>query len=487
MLYKKDIHYTLKIKLLIDFFSYSMNFLDDIITLIDDSILLDAENSITWWNIIKSWFHWEIDKMRDLIQESERWISEYQKKISLETTISSLKIKFSSAQWYFIEIPHSQSSHILPSFIPRQSLTSVARYTTDVLREFESKLLHASSELQNKEYKVFLDIRNTIKWHYSNIYNISRNISHIDFLSNWAHISKIRSYETPKITSGFTLNVVGGKHPVIALQEPDFISNSIHQEKKDYIHVITWPNMWGKSTYLRQNALLILMGHIGYDIPCVSAEMSIVDKIFSRVGSWDNLYLGQSTFMVEMQEISYILRHSTRKSFVIIDEIWRGTSTYDGMSLAWSILEYNQKHIWAKTLFATHYHEIIDFAESLAGTSNHSVSIWENEKNIVFLRKIIPWWMKKSYGIQVAALAGMPQEILQDAQSLIWKLSQQAEKQQLFIPDDYILQNKNNTKQSTNFKSQEIIQRIKKLDLERISPIQCLQKLSEIQEEIKEF
>ena len=464
-----------------------MDFLDDIIQLIDDAISDDADIVITSGNIIKAWYNSEVDIQRKVIEESEAWISEYQKRLIHETSIQTLKIKFSSAQWYFIEIPHSQNSKILSSFIPRQSLTSVSRYTSIELREFESKLQIANSELYEREYNIFLHIRNTIQWHYNNIYTISRNISHLDFLGNGAYISLLHWYNTPKITSHYTLDIDWGKHPVISLSERDFISNSLNLNAKNYIHVITWPNMWGKSTYLRQNALLILMSHVWYDIPCRSAEIWLIDQIFSRVWAGDNLYLGQSTFMVEMQEISYILRHSTKKSFVIIDEIGRGTSTYDGMSLAWSILEHNQKRIWAKTLFATHYHEIIDYAENLNGVSNASVSVGENESNIVFLRKIIPGGIKKSYGIEVAALAGMPQEVLWNARKRMSELTQKHQNTQLQIPEYSLLWDNIKNNQNSRDKSQGIILKLKNLDLERISPIECLQKISEIQQEIKEI
>ncbi len=464
-----------------------MNFIDSIIELIEDSVMQDADIWISWWNIIKSWYDKDIDNDRLIIEESERWISEYQKTLIWETWITALKIKFSTVQWYFIEIPHAQTSNILPSFIPRQSLTGVSRYSTDELGRYEAKLQSATSELNNKEYRVFLNIRNIVSWQYNNIYSISRKISNIDFLSNGAYISRYRSYNCPNIKKEFSLEIVSGKHPVISLNEADFISNSVFFDKKDFIHVITGPNMWWKSTFLRQNALLILMAHIGYDIPCKSSNIGLVDKIFSRVWSWDNLYLWQSTFMVEMQEISYILRHSTKKSFVIIDEIWRGTSTYDGMSLAQSILEYNQRKIWAKTLFATHYHEIIDYAENLAGASNYSVSVWENEKNIVFLRKIIPGWIKKSYGIEVASLAGIPEQVLTNARKLMSQFQSKQNYKQLQIPDVNVLEKLNEKSQVENIKSQEIIDSIKNIDLERISPIEWIRKVSEIQEKIKKI
>ena len=463
-----------------------MEQIDILINLLESSISDDADTSVKLWNIIKTGYNDNIDNDRAIIKESETWISEYQKTLITKTTITTLKIKFTSAQWYFIEIPHSQNQNILPEFIPRQSLTSVSRYSTPELIEFEAHLLDATTKLEEKEYNEFIDICNNIKLQYSYIYDISRSISHIDFLTNGASISLQRSYVNPQVHSSYSLEILWARHPIVALKERDFINNDMSLTKSDYIHVITWPNMWWKSTYLRQNALLILMAHIGYDIPCEKANISLVDKIFSRVWSGDNLYLWQSTFMVEMQEISYILRHSTDKSFVIIDEIWRGTSTYDWMSLAWAILDYNQEKIWAKTLFATHYHEIIDHAESLKWASNHSVSVWENEKNIVFLRKIIPGGMKKSYWVEVASLAGIPESVLTKARKVMSSLEKDHSPQQLSIAiknTDY----KKYNSQEYKCECQEIINSIKNIDLDRVSPIESLQKLMEIQKEIRDI
>ena len=486
MLYKKDIHYTLKIKFEYPFFTYKyMEPIDFIIELIESSIMEEADLALKSWNIIKSNFDSEIDADRRILQEGEQWISEYQKNLTSETKISSLKIKY-NAQWYFIEIPHSQNLKILDYFIPKQSLTSVSRYTTKDLQEFESKLISASEELHNKEYDVFIEIRNSVELHYNIIHELSRNISNIDFLSSAAHYSLQNSCSTPELGLDFWLEIQWGKHPVISREEYDFISNDLRLKWSEFIHVITWPNMWGKSTFLRQNALLVLLTHVGYDIPCRCAKIGLVDKIFSRVWAADNLYLWQSTFMVEMQEIAYILRHSTKRSFVIIDEVWRGTSTYDGMSLAWSILEYNQKNIWAKTLFATHYHEIIEYAENLRWAWNYSVSVGENEKNIVFLRKIIPWWIKKSYGIEVASLAWIPDAVVDGAKRCMNLLQGTLYSQQLSL-NELPINDKNKDSQNHKQECQEIISVIKELDLDRLSPIESLQKLSEIQEKIKTY
>ncbi len=458
-----------------------MQFLDEVINLIDKSIKEDAENIITAWNIIKDGFDTSIDSDRKIVLQSHEWLSNYQKKLIEESSITSLKIKFTNNTGYFIEVPKSQTIKIPKYFIARQALTQSNRYTTVELQEFEKKIFSASSELHEKEYHKFIEIRHTILWHFWNIYKLSRKVAFLDFISNGAYISLKNLYNRVEISSKYSLNIKAGRHPVISKKQADFISNDIALSKKDFVHIITWPNMWWKSTYLRQNALLILMSHMGYDIPCDTAKIWLVDKIFSRIWSGDNIYLGQSTFMVEMQEIWYILRNSTKKSFVIIDEIGRWTSTYDGMSLAWSILQYNYNRIKAKTLFATHYHEIIDHAHNLSGVSNYSVAVWENNENIIFLRKIIPGGIKKSYGIEVAKLAWIPEEVLKNSREMMEKFQSNQEFKQLSF--------QTLTKQSDDYKQKEceqkILSQIKELNLNSMPPIESLQFLYEIQKQMK--
>ncbi len=455
-----------------------MNDLDFIIDLIERSIDDNAENNITWWNIIASWFNDGIDQDRKVVEEAYQWISEYKKQLSEELKLPHLKIKFTNNSWYFIELPISQVSKVPEYFIQKQTMTQVVRYTTDRLRGFELKLQEASSHLFEREYNCFIDIRDNIMKHFNYLYNISRYISEIDYYSNWAYITVNKWYCTPKITEKYALKILWWRHPVIEVNTQDFITNDLDFSKKDFVHVITGPNMWGKSTYLRQNALIILLAHMGYNIPAISWEIPITDKMFSRVWSWDNLFLWQSTFMLEMQEISYILHHSTKKSFVIIDEIGRGTSTYDGMSLAWSILRHNHDEIKAKTLFATHYHEIIDHAWELKGVSNHSVAVGENDDNIVFLRKIIPWGIKKSYGIEVAKLAGIPENVLSEAKKMMSQLQFPSQIQQLSFWEESNLEVKLP-------KQNEVLEKLKEIDINSLSPIEALIEIKKLQEQVK--
>lgn len=458
-----------------------MKFLDELISLIDTWIHPEADNNITLGNIIASWFNEAIDTDREIVEKAHDWILDYRESLIEDLQTESLKIKFTNNSGYFIELPKSRNLKVPDYFIQRQTLTQVVRYTTVKLQEFEENLSRANSSLFEKEYNCFIDIRNNILLQFDNLYKLSRNISSIDFLLNGAYISSQKWYSCPEMWNNFLLDIKWWKHPVISDSINDFISNDLEMNKNDFVHVISWPNMWWKSTFLRQNALLILMAHIWYDIPASSSRIPLVDSIFSRVWSGDNLYLWQSTFMVEMQEISYILHNSSAKSFVIIDEIWRGTSTYDGMSLAWSILKYNHDKICAKTLFATHYHEISDYSQDLAWVSNYSVAVGENDENIVFLRKVIRGAMKKSYGIEVAKLAWIPREILLQAKKTMIDLQNKDQFQQLSFTAETNISHREEKDDFYKILQEEI----NSIELDKISPIDAMLKLKWLQEQVK--
>jgi len=457
-----------------------MNFLDTLINIIDDSIDESAENKLSVSGFIKKWYNKDIDSYKTIIEQWFEWVWVYQKKIIEETWIQNLKIKYTGNIGYFIEVNQSMIDKIPSNFIFKQSLTQVLRYTSDELLKFENDIFNANDNLLSLEKDIFFDICSNIELHFNDILLLNKNISELDFYSNAAFISKNKNYITPEILKNYSLEIKWWKHPVIQEVEKDFVSNDLSLFKKDSSHIITWPNMWGKSTYLRQNALCIIMSHVWLDIPAQSAKIGIVDKVFSRIGSGDNLYMWQSTFMVEMQEISYIVHHATQNSFVIIDEIWRWTSTYDWMSLAWAILEYIHTLIWSKLLFATHYHEIVDYTYDLKGASNYSVVVSENTENIVFLRKVVPGGMKKSYGIEVAKLSWIPNEILSNARQTMKKLQENWKVQQFSFPD-VTVQNKLPSELS------EILDNICEIDINTTSPISALETLNSFQKQIKKI
>lgn len=445
-----------------------------IIDLLEKSIKDDPADTLTSGEIIKSWFDEKVDEYRDIIENANAWLVNYQSKISIENDISNLKIKYTWQSWYFIEIPKSQDNKIPDYFIFKQTLVWASRYVTLELKEFEAKYLEAQNQKASREYEIFLKIREEILDSYNDIKSISDTTTNIDFLTCLSQVAYDNNYIRPEISQDYNLEIFWGRHPVIEKWVSDFISNDLFLDKGNFVHIITWPNMWWKSTFLRQNALIILMTHIWSFVPAKSAKIPLTDKIFSRVWASDNLFLWQSTFMVEMQEVANILNNSTKNSFVIIDEVWRWTSTYDGMSLAWAILKENHDNIKAKTLFATHYHELIDESKLLKWVKNFSVAVWENDNNLIFLRKIIPGWIKKSFWLEVARIAWISENTLAEARKMLKILEEKHNKptqQWLFSlePEIKIIE-----------KESKIEEELKNLDLNNLSPIEALNKLYEL-------
>jgi len=458
----------------------------NIIDIIDSALKDDWLNTLTSGWIIKDWYDNEIDKYRNIIKSSKDWLGNYQSKLIENTWISKLKIKYTNASWYFIEISKSQISNIPDFFVHKQSLVNASRFITSDLKDFEKDLMNAEWILSELEYNVFLNIRDNVLENFDNIKSISQIGWYIDFWTALAYIAYKNNYSKPQFSKKHNLSIENWRHPIIEEIEKDFISNNLELDNKIYIHTITWPNMWWKSTFLRQNALIILMSHIWSFIPASMAHIPLTDKLFSRVWATDNLYLGQSTFMVEMQEVANILNNSTQNSFVIIDEVWRWTSTFDWMSLAWAILKENHDKIKAKTLFATHYHELIDESKSLKWVANFSVAVGENDENLVFLRKIIAWGMKKSYWIEVAKLAGVPENVINEAKLMLLNL-EKTNTHQLSLwelingcPNNYSNVEKNTTKK-IEYKLEE---KLKNIDINSITPIEALNLLSNLKKDL---
>lgn len=463
-----------------------MKDIKNIIDLIDDAIKDDPELNIMWGGIISDWFDDEVDNLIKIISNSNNWLVEYQSKLSSEYWLNSLKIKFTNASWYFIEIPKSQILKIPDIFIHKQTLVNASRYITLELKEFEEQILWAEWKKAEKEYNIFLDIRSKILDNFNDIKTVWDNIWYIDFISCLSEVAYVNNYIKPVINNNYKLNIDWWRHPVIEQTEKDFISNNLYLDQKKYIHIITGPNMWGKSTFLRQNALIILLAHIWSFVPARKATIPLTDKIFSRIWANDNLFLGQSTFMVEMQEIANILNNSTDKSFVIIDEVWRGTSTYDGMSLAWAILKENHEINKSKTLFATHYHELIDESKKLKWVENFSVAVWENEENLVFLRKIIPWWIKKSFWLEVAKIAWLSNWTITEAKKMLKLLELEHNK---ISGSQLIIWNYNNTSEEVmkdNKCNSKIEQKLKNIDINNLTPMEALNLINELKTNINE-
>ncbi|MDD2870809.1 MAG: DNA mismatch repair protein MutS [Candidatus Gracilibacteria bacterium] len=451
-----------------------------IIQLIDASIKPDAEMNIMGGEIIADNYDEKVDYYRGLVYNSKDWLTNYQSELSQKYSLSNLKIKYTGASGYFIELPKSQSKNVPEIFIHKQTLVNASRYITVELKQFEEEILEAEGNKSAREYEIFLEIRDQILNSFEEIKNIGDKTAYIDFISSMSYIAYYNNYTKPEINQNYDYQVLGGRHPVIEQTEKDFISNDLTLTDKKYVHIITGPNMGGKSTFLRQNALILLMAHIGSFVPARKAIIPLTDRVFSRIGANDNLFLGQSTFMVEMQEVANILNNSTKNSFVIIDEVGRGTSTYDGMSLAWAILRENHDKIKAKTLFATHYHELIDESKKLTGVENFSVAVGENEDNLVFLRKIIPGGIKKSFGLEVARIAGISSETIKEARKMLRMLELEHNKvsgTQLFL-GNFEPEVKKVEKEVK--KESKVEKELQKIDINNLTPIEALNVLSEL-------
>lgn len=455
-----------------------MDNIKKVIDLIDSAIKSDPENLLTSWNIIADGYSKEVDNYREIIKTSKDWLSEYQSRLIEQTWITTLKIKFTNVAGYFIEVPKSQTSKIPDDFIQKQTLVNASRYVSLELKEFEQRFIEAQNTLSELEYDLFQGVREELLNYYKPIKDLSNSAAVLDFSSALSRVAYENNYEKPKIKDSYKLKIHGARHPVIEQIEKDFISNDLELSKKSFVHIITWPNMWWKSTFLRQNALIVLMSHIWSYVPAREASIPLTDRIFSRVWASDNLFYGQSTFMVEMQEVANIINNSTEKSFVIIDEVWRWTSTYDGMSLAWAILKENHDKIKAKTLFATHYHELIDKAKDLSGIDNFSVAVWENEENLVFLRKIVPGWIKKSFWLEVAKLAWVNNSIIKEARKMLKTLEIEHNSLKTKQLNIWELIDEVNTKEEKY--TSAIEQKLQKINLDNLTPIEALNKLSEL-------
>ncbi|MBU3153754.1 DNA mismatch repair protein MutS [Clostridium estertheticum] len=408
--------------------SLELDDLQDIHNILEKSIINSPAISIKEGNIIKEGFNSEIDELRRAKAHGKEWIATLESDEKRITGIKSLKVGYNRVFGYYIEVTKLNIPSIPEGrYIRKQTLSNAERYITPELKEMEDKILGAQDKLVNIEYEIFTGIREEIEKHIERMKNTAKLISEIDCLSSLATIALENNYTRPKINKKGILNIIGGRHPVVEKMMPTntFIENDTYMDEKDnQLLLITGPNMAGKSTYMRQVALITIMAQMGSFVPCASADISICDKIFTRIGASDDLAAGKSTFMVEMWEVSNILKNATNKSLVLLDEVGRGTSTYDGLSIAWSVIEYICKNtnLRSKTLFATHYHELTKLEGIIKGVKNYSVAVKKIENEIVFLRKIVPGGADESYGIEVAKLAGLPKDVINRANEILISL-----------------------------------------------------------------
>ena len=402
--------------------------LEDIYQLIDEAIIDEPPLSIREGGMIKDQFDETIDRLRSAKHDGKQWLAQLEEEDRERTGIKNLKIKYNKVFGYYFEVTNSYKDLVPEDYIRKQTLANAERYTTPRLKELEDTILNAEDKLQTLEYDVFCRIRDTIAQELVRIQNTAKAIAKLDVYASLSLVSERNHYVRPKLNEKGVIDIKDGRHPVVEqmITNDMFIANDTYLDNGSHcISVITGPNMAGKSTYMRQTALIVLMAQIGCFVPARTANIGIVDRIFTRVGASDDLASGQSTFMVEMNEVANILRNATSKSLLILDEIGRGTSTFDGLSIAWAVIEHisNRKLLGAKTLFATHYHELTELEGKMNNVNNYCIAVKECGDDIVFLRKIVKGGADKSYGIQVAKLAGVPDMVIDRAKEIVEQLS----------------------------------------------------------------
>ena len=402
--------------------------LEDIYQLIDEAIIEEPPISIREGGMIKDGFDETIDRLRSAKHDGKQWLAQLEEEDRERTGIKNLKIKYNKVFGYYFEVTNSYKDLVPEDYIRKQTLANAERYTTPRLKELEDTILNAEDKLQTLEYDVFCRIRDTIAQELVRIQNTAKAIAKLDVYASLSLVSERNHYVRPKLNEKGVIDIKDGRHPVVEqmITNDMFIANDTYLDNGSHcISVITGPNMAGKSTYMRQTALIVLMAQIGCFVPARTANIGIVDRIFTRVGASDDLASGQSTFMVEMNEVANILRNATSKSLLILDEIGRGTSTFDGLSIAWAVIEHisNRKLLGAKTLFATHYHELTELEGKMNNVNNYCIAVKECGDDIVFLRKIVKGGADKSYGIQVAKLAGVPDMVIDRAKEIVEQLS----------------------------------------------------------------
>ena len=444
----------------------------------------DAPSNYLKGGFIKDNINEDLDEYRKVSTDGTQWLVDYQKDIELKTEINKIKIGYNRVFGYYIEVSKGSVSKVPDYFIRKQTLANAERYFTEELKEYENKILNAQENIVSIELDILSDLRIEILTKIKDIIYNAKIISMIDVATSISKISEKRNYVRPNLNNKKSLFMEGARHPVIEHLlsiEDDFIDNTLDVSKdKKQVSIITGPNMSGKSTFLRQVGIIVILAQSGCYVPCQKAQISIIDRLFTRVGASDNLSSGESTFLVEMNETANILNNLTNRSLILLDEIGRGTSTYDGLSIAWSITEYlhNSKYL-PITLFATHYHELIDLANKLDRANNYSVDVKEHNEDVIFLRKIIKGGTNKSYGIHVAKMAGIPNNVLKRASEILNNLS----KDNLSSNFESINSQNTNEKENTTINN-EIIERLKLIDVNNITPFEALIKLNELVDDI---
>ena len=465
-----------------------LDILEDIYNIIDVAIVEEPPISVKEGGIIKKGYNEEIDKLKMATTDGKNWLIQLEANEREKTGIKGLKVGFNKVFGYYIEVTKSNISLVPDRYIRKQTLTNGERYVTEELKKLENELLGAEEKVINLEYNAFCEIREIIEKQLLRIQRTADIVATLDVLNSFAIVAEDMNYCMPIVDNSGIIDIKGGRHPVIEkiLPSGEFVDNDTYLDKEDNrFSIITGPNMAGKSTYMRQVALITLMAQCGSFVPATFARLGVVDKIFTRIGASDDLSMGQSTFMVEMMEVATILKEATQNSLVILDEIGRGTSTYDGLSIAWAVAEYmsDKEKCGAKTLFATHYHELIGLEQKIQGVKNYSIAVKEKGEDIIFLRKIVAGGTDESYGVHVAKLAGVPQTVTKRSNEILRTLerksilgSKEQEKENKKVPEGQL--------DMYNYKLAEIAHEIDKIDLNSLTPIDALNTLVKIKDKM---
>ena len=480
-------------------FTQNLDPLEDVYQLIHSAIVEEPPISVREGGIFKNGFNEEIDHLRNAKTEGKNWLADLETTEKEQTGIKNLRIKYNKVFGYYLEVTKSFVNQVPDTWIRKQTLTNAERYTTPELKEMEDTILGAEDRLYNLEYAVFCQLREEIFQQMDRIQQTASVIASIDMIASLAYVAEHNHYVRPKLNNKGILRIKDGRHPVIEqmIAHDMFIPNDTFLDEDSHrLVIITGPNMAGKSTYMRQTALIVLMAQLGSFVPASQADISLVDRIFTRVGASDDLASGQSTFMVEMTEVANILHNATKNSLIILDEIGRGTSTFDGLSIAWSVVEHivDKKLIGAKTLFATHYHELTELEGKLEGVQNYCIAVKEDGEDIVFLRKIVKGGADKSYGIQVAKLAGVPEQVLvrareiadqlenKDAMSLDGVVNQMA----VSSPGEKTMNQLSIFDTMGNDQTDDILFELRDIDLSRVTPMDAMNLVYKWQKSLQE-
>ena len=466
----------------------------EIYNLIEKVIVEEPPFSIREGGFIKDGYNGELDELRNIAEHGEDYLLKIESDEREKTGIKGLKIKYNKVFGYFIEVTKANIDLVPNYYIRKQTLVNAERYIVPELKEYEDKILNAKNRIATLEYYLFKETVAEIKKYTQMLQDLSDKISYLDVISNLAHIAIKNNYVKPEIVTDGTIEILGGRHPIVEKLIPagEFVKNRVMlNSKKDFI-ILTGPNMSGKSTYMKQIALIIIMAHMGSFVPADYAKISLTDKIFTRIGASDDLLTGQSTFMLEMSEVANILNSATDKSFIILDEIGRGTSTFDGISIASAITEYIHDKIKAKTIFATHYHELTELGERLERATNFRIEVQEKDNTIKFLREIVQGGADKSYGIEVARLAGLPKEILANSKRILNILEERkniiernfgAEQMMLFGGTLGVNEEKEEVKEeieSVTKEERKVLDILKDIDINNFTPMEALLKINEL-------